>query len=464
MLEMDPKKIRLFDPKLGLFFLICCALFLCSPVQGWAKGDGIKIGKRGRFHPRLFVNFGFDSNVFHRSYQTSAGSQFSEIIGAPFLSVRPGLELNFETKSIAFLLSGYANYTHFFSLTSQRTDALNTVTAKADLEAQFMRDGPVTISLINNFSRNTGDSFTASDIFAQASFYVRPGTQNGAVFITHSNQTSLVLSFKPGGGALTFDVGYTFGLNFYPSSDMDHNNHTFAVGLKWSFFPRTAFTFDGTFNIQNFNPRLDFSQSSSVNNSMMPFKAYVGIIGQFTDRLLLTFRVGGGYSLVTGTSVAALSDNYGMVVGNVDLTYKISLTTFFRVGFRHDFGPSVFSNYYHETVGYAEFGSQFGNPLRPFVLNLRADGGFVGFGEISSTLGNGQFNATTTNANGNFVRGDTMVRGSVKFDWHVFPFWEIGILGRVEFRNSNLFVVIGNDQVGLGFFKFDVMLNTELAF
>lgn len=467
MFDMYKKHSTLLSKKIGLFALFCLVLIACVGFSSTvlAKGDGIKIGQKGRFHPRLFMNFGFDSNVLQRSSRTDSSSPFAAIESAPYFSVRPGLELKVDTKSVGFLLAGFANYTQFIPLTSSSiVGRLSNIAAKADLQVQLFRDKPVSITIANNFSRSTGDTQSASDVFARTVYFYQPGSQNGAVFISHNNSTSLGLTFKPGGGALTFDLGYSFSFGLYPSSDLDSNTHGIRGGMKWSFFPRTAFTFDAQFNITNYNPGLDFGKKSTVNNGGKPLKVAVGIIGQLTEKLLLTFRLGGGYTFSDTTANTALNDNWGMVIGNLDLTYKIQLTTFIRAGLRHDFNPSPFSNFYHETVAYVEFGSQFGPIVRPLVFNIRVDGGFIGYGKITPSLGSGQFISQNPNPDGSFNRRDFMVRASTNLDWHVFKFWMIGLLARFQYQDSDLFIVQGGNRVGLGFTKFEVMFNTELAF
>jgi hypothetical protein len=56
------------------------------------------------------------------------------------------------------------------------------------------------------------------------------------------------------------------------------------------------------------------------------------------------------------------------------------------------------------------------------------------------------------------------VRANASLDWHVFKVWKIGLLAQFDFLNSNMFVVQGGTQTGMGYTKFEVMLTTELAF
>ncbi len=453
-----------------LLLTLCC-FFVLPTSTAWPipAPKGVKIGSRGRFHPRLYLNFGYDSNIYNRSNQSDIrdGSRLGNIDGAPLLSIRPGLELDIPTKSVEFYLGGFANYTHFFPQIPN--PIINTITASADLSLRFLPRSPFSILIYNNFSRNTGDNVSAQDVFARTLFYYAPGTQTGAVYITHNNSAGITFTIKPGGGALTFDVGYRFAFGFYPNENLDFNSHNFAFNIRWNFFPRTAFTFDSSFVIKNYAPR--FSSREGTNVDAMPLKAYVGIAGQLTNRILLRARVGGGYTFSADRSAEGLpNDNWGMVVGNIDFTYKFRLTTFIRLGFRHDFNPSQFSNFYNETSGYIEFQTQFGS-TRPVVLGIKGNGGYLGYGKIPVNInvgggtGNVRFNSRNINDDNTINRGDLFVRGDLNLDWYVYPFWMIGINANIDYRNSNTFVVLSNNnQIGFGYIKFQVLLKTELAY
>ncbi len=450
--------------------VLCCGVGLMLPSTAWAipAPKGVKVGSKGKFHPRLYFNVGYDSNVFTRSNQSDIRDNSPEgnIVGAPYLSIRPGLELDIPTDSVNFYLGGYANYTHFFPFSN-----LNTVTAKADLRLRVLPRSVFSFEVYNNFSRNTGDATTAQDTFAQTLFYYAPGTQTGSVFITHNNKAGVNFFVKPGGGSLLFDFGYDFTFGIYPNSNLDHHIHGFHFNVNWKFFPRTAFTFESDFRIVNYAPNFNTGVDGS-NVDSMPLKLYVGLAGQLTERIILRARIGSGYTFVADRTADNLpNDNYTMVIGDVDFTYQFLLTTYIRLGFTHSFDQSQFSNFIHETLGYIEFRTQFGPPVRPFQLGIRASGGLLGFGKIPVTVnvggesGSVRFNSRDINDDDTINRADIVVRGQVDFDWYPYPFWMIGITGRVVFRNSNTFVVVdNNNQLGFGFLKFDLMFKTEVAY
>jgi hypothetical protein len=455
-----------------ILITLLCLLIFTAPCILWASPlppQGIKLGSQGSFHPRLFFNTGYDSNVYHRSYQSDIRSQenlrYANITGAPFIGIRPGLQLNLPTNPVGFYLAGYANYSHYFPIQD-----LSTITAKADLVIQFLAESAFSFAIRNNFSRNTGDLYTASDMFERALYFYRPGTQSGgSSYITHENISNITFKIKPGGDALVFDLGYQFQFGFYPSDQTDHHIHRINLDAKWNFFPRTSFTFESALKIVNFAPRFNFNRISP-NNNMLPFKAYVGLVGQLTERIIVTLRAGGGYTFVQAQANSP-DDDYGMLIGNIDFTYKFFLHTHIRLGFRHDFNESFFANFLHETVGYVDFGTKFGPGNRPFTLNIRGDIGYLGYGKIPSNFGSDTgrviFNSHDKDENGNVLRKEMFVRGNVDFDWQIFPFWMLGITARIAFHNSNTFYfpsATAIDQIGFGFIKFEAFLKTELAY
>ncbi len=450
---------------LSLFFI--GIIFLWSEVAfSGLNSPGIKVGSKGVFHPRLYINSGFDSNVFHRSPQSKLTSKkyqhMKDIKGSIYLGIRPGLQLDIPSDSVEFYLSGLVNYTFFFNAMN-----LNNLTAKADLSLTFLPKSKVSFMISNNFTRGSGDTFSADDIFDAILYYYTPGTQTGAPYISHNNESTLIISIKPGSGVLQFDIGTALAFGLYPSEDLDYFAPKFMLNAKWNFFPRTAFFFMGDFQIFNFAPRLNFSREG-LNVDTYPLHLYIGMAGQLTEKMLLSIRVGGGYTFAADRSKSnppLPKDDYGMVIGSVDLTYAFGLATFLKAGFKHDFYPSFFGNYYTITGGYAQFSAQFGPVVRPFVFNIQANLNYQYYGKVPLRLGESLFNVAEKNKDGTFNRKDFVVTGRVDLQWYPFKYWMIGLTGRLQFRNSNTFVVLtAQDQLGFGYFKAEVFLQTEIAY
>ena len=443
-----------------------CFLLIMTLIPGWvhARGDGVRVGQSGSFHPRLYLDTGYDNNVFNRSSQNPATLL---PVDTAYLNVRPGLQLEIPSHPIGFELSGYANYSLFFNSTAAN---LNTITAKADLTVTLFRNSPVSFSLTNNFSRSSGDENTANDVFERVAFYHQLGTTFRQPFISHDNKTAALLTIQPGGreGPFKFDIGYTFRFAINPDPDTDNNRHKLRLGTKWAFFPKTALLFEASGEFVNFNPRFDFSQTSTVTRSSVPVKGTVGIVGNFTENLSLTVRVGGGYNIID-TSVASTlpDDTYGMAIGSAILTYYFSPTIYFRMGLSHDFHPSAFSNFMHQSAGFLEFTAQ----INRFLIGLRGSAAYIGFGKVNQTVSqpnNGgvttRFNSNNINADGTINRNDIIVRGNATFDFNITQWFVIGLRAGVDWRNSDLFVITSEGQIGLSYLNFKAALKLEVAY
>ena len=440
---------------LASLWLICSLLI---PFTSFAVGPGFKIGKKGAFHPRLYLNTGFDNNVFQRPSNTTTAIP---VRNSPFLNIRPGIQLELPTRTISLAVNGYVNYSIYFQESS-----LNQLTGKADLVVKFFEESPVSVEFANYFSRNSGDFATADDVFVQTLPFYQAGVPVGDTLLTFNNTSKLEFIFQPGGGAFRFDLGYRFIFSIFQNQALDNHKHAMNLGVKWYFFPKTAITFNANFDIVNYAPRFDTSQNTPAAGPSadgMPFRATVGLVGQFTERLALLVNVGGGYTLIDETDQRAVKDasgaveNYGMVVGDISLTYNISFTTFVRVGFRHDFHPAAFSNFYHESVGSLEFFSQ----LSRFVITLRGEFGYIGFGSSPSQF---KININGSPASPGVTRADLLARALASVDWNVRDWLSFGILGRFVFRNSNASITTSLGNMDLSFTRIEAVFKTELAF
>jgi hypothetical protein len=201
---------------------------------------------------------------------------------------------------------------------------------------------------------------------------------------------------------------------------------------------------------------------------MIPFKAYLGLFGQFTDNLALIVKLGGGYTFVNEEDPPGLApntpkDNWGMLIGSIYLTYNFNPTTYLRVGVLHDFHPSNFTNFYHETLGVVDFASQFGGR---FLLKAGVEGGFLQYGEIPNVYRGVQFNfaRNLSSNNGTQIPNQGLIRGRASFDWYIFPFWTLGLQTLIEWRESNGGITTPDGNFfDLGFFRFSAAIKTELA-
>jgi hypothetical protein len=444
-------------------FIWSSFFLLLITLPAYAKGPGVKVGTKGKFHPRLYLDGGYDSNVFLRTSESVIRSNplLSQIFGSGAINIRPGLELDVPTKSVHFKLGGYANYSVY---TEPNATNLNQLTGKGDISLHLFPEGIVSFIIEEHFSRNSGDTTTSDDVFNRALFYYQGGASNGGAFLSVNNRASATFLIKPGGKEGAFDIkfGYDFELGLFPDSDIDNMQHNFRLAAKWAFFPKTALLFETNFRLVNFTS-LTTGNQSGINRNLSPFKAYLGLLGKFTTKFELRLKVGGGYTLVDETTGGGglPVDNYGMVIGELDLKFNLTDKMYLRLGARHDFHPSFFGNYYDESVASLTFAAN----LNRIDLRISADVGYVRFGEVPATLGGVQFRVRSqTTATGNINRNDIVARANLMFDYYITDFFKVGLAGRFEYRYSNLFVFSNPDFFGLGYTKIQVIFRTELAY
>lgn len=447
--------------------LAWCLFFV---VLGWshhsfAKGDGIKfMGEQGRFHPRLYLDFGFDQNPLRRSSASRTSAQFSEILNAPYFNVRPGMELGITNDSVSFGLLGFVNYNYYIN---DRLSGLNQLSGKADIYLELFKSSPVKLLIGNYFSRSAGDTYTAEEVFNYLVFQAESGTQRGGAFLSFNNASRIQLTIQPGGKAFTTDVGYQIKFGLFPDANMDYLNQQIFLNVKWKFLPKTALLFESNVEIVSYAQQLNFARASAINRGMYPFKAYLGLLGQFTENLTLTVKVGGGYTFVNeddtgGVNPQTPKDNYGMVLGSALLTYYFTPTTYLRVGVLHDFYPSMFTNFYHTTAGVVDFATQFAGR---FLVKAGAQVGYVQYGELPTNYQGVQYSfaRNPSQTSGNTVPNQIVVSGNLSFDWYIFEWWTLGIQTAIEWRESNGNITVNGDVFDLGFFRITAALKTEIA-
>ncbi len=453
---------RLAQWRVVTWLVLCFALG--SAKEAFAKGDGIKfLGDQGKFHPRLYLDFGFDQNPLRRSSASRTTPQLSEIVNSAYFNVRPGLELLINGESVGFNAAGFVNYNHYINgLLSN----LNQLSGKADLSLELFKNAPVKLLISNLFSRSAGDTYTAEEVFNYLLFQAETGTQRGGAFLSFNNASKIQLTIQPGGKAFTADIGYQIRFGLYPDPNMDFLNQLIYANVKWKFLPKTALLFETSVDIVNYFPQLSLGRSSTLNRGMYPFKAYIGLLGQFTDNLTLTVKIGGGYTFVNeadtgGIDTSIPKDNYGMVLGSISLTYYFTPTVYLRAGFVHDFYPSMFTNFYHTTAGVVDFAAQFATR---FLLKANAMAGYVQYGQIPTNFRGVQYNfGRIAASNGNVTPNQFVVSGGLSFDWYIFEWWTLGVQGLLEWRESNGGITADGNFFDLGFFRITAALKTEIA-
>ena len=175
----------------GLSYLIGIAFVVVMAGMGEARGLGIKAGA-GRLHPAIDLDFVYDSNV---SY-SSSGSAADMI-----MKIRPGITLSFPSEMVDFEMSGRVGYDYYFGVDNSVSSDLSSVAGEADLHLGINPKGQF--------------SFFFEDIFSRTSD-PRYNSLSGK-FDRTDNEAKARLQFKPGGGALMFDLAYGLFVDWFDS-------------------------------------------------------------------------------------------------------------------------------------------------------------------------------------------------------------------------------------------------------
>lgn len=292
-----------------------------APVEEEVVDPGIKLG-RLRLRPRLSLSYAFDSNIFLRddpASETGPGPTPGHR-----LHIAPGLSLSSAPDSPVMLsFGGGADYRQYLS-NSSSIKGLSDFAATADLDVTLNPRGDVTFSFLNNFRRTTA----------------APTVELPTPFNRDYNRLGVKVGISPGGKALTFDLYYYFNVDHFENfgfgsasaRSLDNMAHDIILRGRWKFLPKTAVTLDVMGTIW----RWDAAAFANPNL----FRAYLGIIGNFTTKLSGTARLG------YGNSFHSSGESFNSVVGDLDVAYAFLPSLGAHLTYARDFGPSAWGNYF----------------------------------------------------------------------------------------------------------------------
>ncbi len=153
------------------------------------------------------------------------------------------------------------------------------------------------------------------------------------------NELGLRIHWGPGGGRLTFDFTYAFGLDYWEVlqlQDFDNLYHRLSLRVSWRFLPKTAVYIQADETIYQYQNHVDFTHPNSF-----PFHVEAGLQGLVTTKL--TVNVFAGYA--NGFYVSGPSPNTGF--GGLQLTWSPTILTVLGLGYHHDFANSLLGSYYN---------------------------------------------------------------------------------------------------------------------
>jgi hypothetical protein len=315
-----------------------------------AQTSGVRFGA-GVFRPRLILGLEYQTNANRSSgigpTDPATGAQLAPIPKASdlVLRIQPDFTLAYPSKIVLLLLRGQFNYGYFFGLSNQ-PEVLNpdgSIKQRAvDTGAFSQPQGTAGIDL--TFNPKGQVSFILTDTFRRSNDPANNSLQERVALIY--NRAGAILDYKPGGGALSFQLGYSYEFTkFDASTQLDFFNtqaHNVGFQAKWKLLPRTALLFQADVQIPVFNNSATFGGIPVATADQYPFRARVGLASQLTSALQIKAMLGFGATFSKST---LSNSNYTSIIGQVELLYMITRTLALNAGYSRGFAPAALYNY-----------------------------------------------------------------------------------------------------------------------
>jgi hypothetical protein len=310
------------------------------PVSARAQshGVGFPIGEKSRVHTNLDLGVGFDSNSLRLDTEMN-GNQ-----GDWKALIRPGLFIDVPGTTLNFDLRSQLSISQFFGTGAVEAKTEFGALIGAKLRAG-QRDSVVGFQLDDTLVRTPA---TIDDLGAVAADERR--------FKEWANRGQAVISLRPGGGALEFDVGYTNELSIYDGAILpDSQRHGALAEAKLRFLPKTAVLFHSDISFFDANGAQSEDGRGTLKSS--PLNLTIGLVGQVTTKLTTDLEVGYGDTFTsTGDYFSGLADSRtGTVIGRAEITYDIIEASRITVGYRRQVKPVILLNSYSSDSPYLRF-------------------------------------------------------------------------------------------------------------
>jgi hypothetical protein len=366
-----------------------------SSSSGGSTGGGIRLGDAMVLHLGLGTEVGWDSNVFFEANNAT---------NAFYLRLNPSFDLTNRprqgTRAFQLDFHGGLGYVEYLSNRGATGDHRQ-FNVDAGVLASFFATGPYNFSVFANYVRTTMPPYTAS-------------SQN---FDRDTNDVGARINLSPGGGRLTINIGYLFGIDYFENgqlTDFDLQSHRFDLRVSWRFLPKTAL-YVAAFEV------LNFYQHRGVDNHPDSFPLHVeaGIQGLITAKLTVNAWIGyanGFYQWPATTPASVGTPNPNTAIGGLSLSWKPTMLSTGAIGYQHDFVNSLLGAYYDEDMVYLSWSQlvwRFTGFIRAQYANMR----FQGVQPVQATS-NGTDNNFMLNIRVDYPFRDWLI-GSVGYDLFV---------------------------------------------
>lgn len=357
------------------------------PTAISSSARGIRLGDALVLHLGLGTEFGWDSNVFYES-KNEANSFYMRLTPNFDLTNRPRTA----HRQIEFDLHGALNYVEY--LTGDATiRSHRQFNVDAGLLAAFFTMSPYNFVVFDNYIRSTQPP------------YLRAANN----LDRDTNEVGVRANLSPGGGRLTFNVGYAFGVDFFepqPLKDFDLLYHRFDLRASWRFLPKTAIYIAASESLLYYQHPGTYMHPNSY-----PFHVDAGLQGLITAKLTLNAWIGYGNGFYVN------GPNPNTAIGGLALTWKPTMLSTGTLGYQHDFQNSLLGSYYDLDQVYLSWTQliwRFTGFIRASYANERFKG-ILPMGPSAETNVNRTDNYFTLNARVDYPFKDWLF-GSVGYD------------------------------------------------
>jgi len=256
-----------------------------------APNLGFPLGEKSRLHTNLAFGMGYDTNPTRLK---------DGAVGGIKSRVSPSVAISVPGSAFSLGLNGGVNVDQFLDSTPCGGTGDKTGTCLGGFAGFSLRGGSSTSLL--GFEVDGGLVATPTDLFAPpvasadgtTSNEVRLMSDLGVDEIEYpafSFVASPSVILRPGGGALSFRLGYATRILTFEGLGQE-NKHGGTFEAKLRFLPRTAVVMNGDFSTWTGG-----NENSSTSHDASPYNVTVGLRGQLTDRLQANLNAGFGDAL-----------------------------------------------------------------------------------------------------------------------------------------------------------------------
>lgn len=273
---------------------------LTPPVARAEPGDHIRVGE-AEITPSLLMGVDWHSNVYRTAGEL--GNEDPPEAGTN-LSIGPQLALSLDGPDAILSASGKYGIRKFLVADQSNLDNFGEADVRLNLDVL----------------PNSAVGFKTMDSFRRTNYPTEASDADQALLFRSNALLSGYLAIHPG-SALSVDVGATYTFDDYESTSVSetpalNSKNTFGprAELKWTFFPKTALIADVDVQLARWENHVVTATGDAIGNpedlgeyiaipDSNTYKFRAGLVGRFTQRLVLNLITGYGISQYDEDSV-----------------------------------------------------------------------------------------------------------------------------------------------------------------